>query len=92
MKVDATMVWEALRYWMKNGKSMTALWSGLAIAFFGSSEVELTPEQMALVKELLPLVILFIVGQADKVRKGIVRMMQYFSEKEAEVTLPKMVE
>jgi len=74
MKYDAMMIIAVLRYWLKNGKTMTALIVGfvtLALKQLGFDE--LSPDAMELSTEFVTFLIAagggLVVGVVDKIRK-----------------------
>lgn len=83
MKITNGMIFDLLKYWLKEGKTMTALLTGAALIFFGSAEIDLTPEQVEMVKELIPAAVLLAIGFLDDVRKGIAGFLQYKKKAES---------
>ncbi len=79
MKITPALIFEVLKYWVQNGKTMTALISGVVIIGIQAAGLDLEqygPEAKELINALVGAAALGIVGVIHKALKTIAKMAE----------------
>lgn len=74
MKINtASLIFETLKYWLKNGKTTTSLVVGVITALLTQlgPGFELTPEKTDMLLQFIPFLTMFGAGIIGRIRKGI---------------------
>jgi len=76
MKFNASIVFGAFKYWMQNGKTMTALIVGVVLGLAKMNGINITEANLDMLLEFLtafaPFFAILFAGISDKVRKTLV--------------------